>query len=302
VDSVTSHGAEPVAGSASKAKRLSAADILDHPRLFACVRRQAASLMSIHASNPRIASVFATQQRWLMAQLALAHYFGNARSARGGLHTTPFLDAVVDFGIASRNTADALLKEMQKYGYVRDAPPGPDRRARPIEPAPVVIELICAWLATHLATLDGLDDGARREAFLAQPQTIAAIQPRIADSLLGSTTIRRPDPTFSLFTWLDEGGLVMDWLSAGLADVAEDGLHIPTSVTSYADLGERIQLSRTHLIRQLRTAEAMGSLGWFGKRGKSTMWVSVAFVREYHTQQSVKLAIIDDAFQDTMMA
>ncbi len=293
---------EPSDGFTTTGVRLSAAEIFDHPRLFHCVRAQAANLMSIHASNPRIASVFATQQRWLMGQLALAHYFDSASSPTPGFHVSRFFDAVVAFGVASRNTADAFVKEMQKYGYVHEAAPGPDRRTRPLCPAPIVFELICAWLTTHLATLDGLDDGARREAFLAQPQRIAAIQPRIAEGLLRSATIRRPDPTFSLFTWLDEGGVVMDWLCAGLADVVEDDQRITTSVTSYADLGERIRLSRTHLIRKLRMAETMGSLGWAGMRGKSSMWVSVGFLREYHTQQSVKLAIIDSAFQDVMVS
>jgi hypothetical protein len=262
-----------------------------------CIRRQALTLLSLHESNPRIASVFATQQRWLIAHAALAYYFRSAGSDwAAGCNLTSLIDVVVSHGVASRNTADAFLKEMHKYGYLQAAAGG-DRRARPVAPAAVTLQMISAWVATHLATLDGLDGGDRRDVFLARPASIALIQPLIADGLLRSEAIRAPAPAFSLFTWLNEGGLVMDWLIAGLAEVAPAGERIPSSVASIADLGARVNLSRTHLARKLRMAEDMGSLGWLGERGKSTMWVSAGFERDYHAQQSAKLAIVESAFR-----
>ncbi len=61
-------------------------------------------------------------------------------------------------------------------------------------------------------------------------------------------------------------------------------------------LAQRLKLSRTHLSRKLRAAEALGSIGWQGQRGHSAMWVSPGFYREYAMAQAVKLAIIDAAF------
>jgi hypothetical protein len=40
----------------------------------------------------------------------------------------------------------------------------------------------------------------------------------------------------------------------------------------------------------------LGGLGWTGARGRSALWISAGFWREYHTAQAVKLAIIDAAF------
>jgi DNA-binding MarR family transcriptional regulator len=276
---------------------LSAAEIAKHPRLIPCIRRQALSLLSIQELNPRLAAVFATQQRWLMAHMALAQYFAAAGEG-GGLRQTKFIESVAARGVASKNTADAFLKEMLKYGYVRPAPHDGDRRQRPLEPSAHAVQSVSAWLTAHLATLDDLDGLDRREAFLAQPERIATVHPRIADGLLRSDAIRAPAPTFSLFTWLNEGGVVMDWLIAGLADVPPGVERVPSTVASFDDLGARIHLSRSHLTRKLRRAEAMGSLGWFGERGKSVMWVSAEFRGEYLAQQSVKLAIIDQAFRD----
>jgi hypothetical protein len=48
-------------------------------------------------------------------------------------------------------------------------------------------------------------------------------------------------------------------------------------------------------------AEAMGSLGWSGPRGKSPLWVSADLRREYHAAQAEKLAIVDSAFEACVM-
>jgi len=271
--------------------------ILRHPALQAAVRQQAATLLAIHEANPRIASVFATQQRWLMAHIALALYFSRpTEDAAGGLIASAFLDAVEEHAVASRNTADAFLKEMLKYGYVESAPSQTDKRRRPLQPAPLSLQTVSAWLVVHLATLDALDGRGRTERFLAQPQSLAGIQPRVSAGLIGSLAIRDPAPTFSLFTWLNEGGIVMDWLIAGLEPALPGQTHIASAVTSFNDLMERLNLSRTHLQRKLRLAEAIGSLGWHGERGRSPMWVSTTFLHEYHCVQAAKLAIIDAAF------
>src|SRR5579863_10439233 len=110
-------GRAPMApGAAPRTVGLTAQEIAGHPRLTACIRQQASTLLSIHAVNPRIASIFATQQRWLIAHAALAHYFkGVAVDAGAGLKATQFIEAIASYGVASRNTADAFLKEMMKY-------------------------------------------------------------------------------------------------------------------------------------------------------------------------------------------
>ena len=281
---------------------LSMAEILGHPRLPQSLRRQATTLGALHASDPRGASVFATQQRWLLAHVGIGQCFRNAAEGTPTVYAAKFLDTVVAQRIASRNTADAFLKEMEKYGYLASAEADRDRRTRPLVLTPVTIGAIAGWVAVHLITLDALDDGQRAADFMAGHVPLTTIHPLIADGLVNSEVIRAPAPAFSLFTWLNEGGIVMDWLFAGLTNVPADCARIPSTVTSFADIGERINLSSTHLARKLRQAETMGSLGWFGPRGRSTMWVSAEFRDDYHSQQAVKLAIIDAAFHGSRAA
>jgi hypothetical protein len=277
-------------------------DILVHPALAPCVRAQAQSLLLIQEASPRIASLFATQQRWLMAHAALAQYFrSEAREAGAGLLAERFLESVERHTLASRNTAAAFLKEMLKYDIVRFVENSDSKRQRPLMPAPTVLMTLFHWHALHLTTLDGLDGGARAAGFRAKPALLGAIQPLIADGLIGSGEVREPEKTFSLFTWINEGGLVMDRLIAGCQQGSDGLARIPTDVMSISGLAQHLNLSRTQLGRKFAKAEAMGSLGWSGPRGKSPLWVSADFRREYHAAQAVKLAIIDAAFETCVM-
>jgi hypothetical protein len=106
-------------------------------------------LLSIQGTSPRIASLFATQQRWLMAHAALAQYFRNeADSVGAGLLAERFLERAERHGLASRNTASAFLTEMLKYEMVRQqrgqAPPAIRARAGGVDgPVPLARAASC---------------------------------------------------------------------------------------------------------------------------------------------------------------
>src|SRR5689334_41381 len=141
---------------------MTAEDVLSHPALEQCVRGQAQTLLSMHDASPRMSSVFANQQRWLMAHAALAQYFRNeAKDPGAGLVAERFLESVECHGIASRNTASAFLKEMLKYDMIRFVANSAGRRHRPLEPAPAALMALFGWHTLHLASLDGLDGGTR---------------------------------------------------------------------------------------------------------------------------------------------
>ena len=280
---------------------MTADDILHRPALETHVRGQAQSLLQIHDASPRLASLFGTRQRWLMAHAALSQYFRDAAAAAtaadAGLLTSRLLDLVMRYEVASRNTAAAFLKEMLKYGIIRHVAASEGRRSRPFEPAPATLLALFHWHLVHLTTLDELDGGGRCAALRAEPDALHRIQPLIADGLLGSAVVRKPEPTFALFAWVDEGGIVMDRLIVGCEQGAAGRDRITTDLTSITSLALRLKLSRAQLSRKIAAAEAMGSLGWLGTRGRSPVWVSRGFQYEYHKAQAVKLAIIDAAFE-----
>lgn len=275
---------------------LSAEQIAAHPDILAAIRRQSVAMNGAYDHNPRLSSVFASQQRWLLAHIGLAlHFRRDPADLRNGLTVARFLDKVRQHGVASQNTADAFLKEMLKYEIARLLPNDRDRRLKTMEPTEATLDAIAGWVALHLETLDSLDGGSRARDFANNPAALAMLQPRIADGLLALDAIRAPVGTFSLFTWLNNGGVVMDRMIAGLGNAEAGAARVPTAIESIAGMAEWLRLSRTHLTRKLREAEALGSIGWDGERGRSPMWVSADFLAEIVAAQAAKLAIIDAA-------
>lgn len=278
---------------------LNAEEIADHPALHRCVRLQALAMNQAYQANPRLSSVFATQQRWLMAHIGLAlHFRRDPSDYRKEATAARIIDAIRQHQVASRNTADAFIKEMLHYNFIEVVPADEDARIRPVQPTPSSLDEVVGWMLAHLQTLDGLDGANRLSLFLARSDALARLQPLVADGLLSSHPVREPKQTFSLFTWLNNGGAVMDWLISGIDPDHAGQDRIPTVVVSIGDFGGWLKLSRTHLARKLRDAEEMGSIGWLGQRGQSVMWVSRDFYNEYMTAQAVKLAIIDAAFAE----
>lgn len=286
---------------ASVCMRATPEDIASHPLLLSFVQEQSLALLKAYEDNFRLAAVFATQQRWLLAHAALGLYFrGNAAGERIGIRVVDVKEAAHRHQIASRNTADAFVQEMLRYRFVDRVDGGDDRRARPIAPTQVVFDAISNWAMVHLATLDRLDGGGRLAIFTEAEDAIGRLQPAIAAGLLASLAIRQPQKTFSLFTWLNNGGVIMDWLVCRIAapDPASD--RIPTAILSVSEMAPWLKLSRTQLNRKLREAEAMGSIGWNGPRDQSPLWVSRDFLNEMLFAQANKLAIIDAAFDATL--
>lgn len=277
---------------------LTAHEIAARPDILAAIRRQSVALNAAYEGTPRLAAVFATQRRWLMAHLALAlHFRRNPAVPRHCLTVTRFVGEVKKHRVASVNTADAFMKEMIRYGIVEQFPSSADKRVRELVPSRESLDALAGWLALHLDTLDGFDGGSRGARFAAEPESLARIQPLVADGLLTLDAVRVPAGTFSLFTWLDKGGIVMDRMIAELGEMVPGADRVATSVMSVYEMAEWLQLSRTHLSRKLHEAEALGSIGWEGRRFHSTMWISAGFLREMAMAQAVKLAVIDAAFE-----
>lgn len=275
---------------------LSQAEIFANPQLYPVIKLQSASMLSLREDDARLSAAFATQQRWLMSHVGLALYFrGLSAGTASGLHITKFLEAVVEAAIASRNTADSYIKEMIYYKYVELLPSPTDRRLRPLGPARHALAIVDGWVRLHLYSLDRLAGGNRLAAYEATPNALQFVQPIIADELIAAHAVRNPERTFSLFTWLDNGGTIMDWLMASMEDAPLSAERVAVGPISTVEMAQRLTLSRTHLARKLREAEALGSLGWEGRRGHSVMWVSRGFREEYASAQAIKLSIVDHA-------
>jgi DNA-binding MarR family transcriptional regulator len=234
----------------------------------------------------------------LLGHIALLAQFENMRdTGRAGMHAAKVAALAQEAGVSSRNTAEAFLREMVAYGFAAAAPHPDDQRIRWLAVTPYALEAVSAWAYGNLATLDAFDGGERAKTFMAAPQALGVLQPIAARMFLTLSDIRNPGPTFALFDLVDEGGGIMDRLISTCELAAGPDGRRATAVAAMTDFGDHLRISRSHLTRKLREAEAQGALGWTGPRGRSPIWISDAFVAQYIKRIAAELAPIEAGYQ-----
>ncbi|SCB13751.1 hypothetical protein [Rhizobium multihospitium] len=290
---------------ANRALPAGEADALFEPVAFSqAVSRLARSFVAVHEASPRTAALFATQQRWLLCHAALGDYFRTIRESGAGLTRRGLGNLALQYAIASRNTAYAFFDEALQYDVVRPiiAPNG--LPSEQVAPAPFTLQMLAHWYSVHFQALDLISGGGRVARFHAEPENLLAlVQPIAAHALLTSPAIRSPGPLYTIFTWADAGGLLMDRLIAGIEpEVLAGQGRLLTDVSSISYLAQSFGLSRAHTSRKLAAAESIGGVGWSGRRGRSQLWISRGFYEEYAHAHARKLLILDEAFTNALSA
>lgn len=277
---------------------LCANELAKDPNFFAEILVYTREIISTYNANQRICSVFASQQRWLMALAGFSLYYGGSDGEPPGLHANRFAIYVVENEIASHNTALSFIQEMLEGGFLRYLPVAPDRRSRPMEPTEEAVRHLSKWLSIHLSVLDRLDGGRRIALLTRRPELIAALQTAISVGIIESDNLRRPGETFDLFTWVNSGGVIMDYLISrvGLIDSATQRAIVGR--IAFTDICSHFPISRTHAKRLMRRAVEMQSIGWTGSSGRSQLWLSSGFIQEYRNFQAEKFAIVDAAWKN----
>lgn len=274
--------------------------MLGHAAFARAVGLLASGLFETHKLSLRAASLFATQQRWLLSHAALAHHFQPFDQVEPGVSRRRLGLIGPLLGIASRNTSYALFDEAAKYGVLDLLQEHGAHREPLAVPSPNALALIALWYSQHFAALDLLDGGTRQSQFEARSQNLLPrMQPIVARGLLSSPLLRAPGPLYTIFTWSDSGGWLMDRLIAGIDWKRSQGQdRYITDVCSITFLAESAKLSRSHTSRKLSEAQSIDGLGWTGRPGRSPLWISHGFYKEYAEFQASKLLILDRALSE----
>ncbi|WP_313527558.1 hypothetical protein [Shinella sp.] len=254
----------------------------------------AQSFVAGYESAPRASALFATQQRWLLSLAALSGHYG---ADGAGMSRRSIAQSALKHLIASRNTAYAFFDEILKYGIVLPMPGRDLSKELVVVPSPDALAILVQWCDMHLAALDRVDAGTRSERFRAAPdRLLPLLMPPLSEGLLANPHVRMPGPLYRIFAWTDAGGLLMDRLVAGIdRQTPWSGGHL-TDVVTIAELARAFSLSRAHTSRKFAEAEAIGGIGWSGRRGYSPLWISRGFFAEYAMMQARKLLIFQAAF------
>ncbi|KRB50902.1 hypothetical protein ASE04_13365 [Rhizobium sp. Root708] len=275
-------------------------DFLESDAFFAAMLHCAGEMLAIYHESPRIASIFAAQQRWLMAHAGFALHFGVPGEQKPGLYSGRFIAFVVENKIASRNTAAAFIQEMIAYRFLRVVEGTADKRTRLLEPTDTAQEHFVKWLATHLLILDHLDSGGRYDRAVAETAAFSRMQPLIAKRILDSDAVRNPGATYNLFNWANSGGLVMDYLMSRITEFDKSIEQVNLGKVSLKEIRDRFMISNTHLKRLFTQAAEVGDIGWTEASFKGDMWLSRKFVLEYWGYQAAKFVVVDGVAEEVL--
>ncbi|WP_319517164.1 hypothetical protein [uncultured Martelella sp.] len=277
---------------------LSAHTIATHPSFLASLSLYGDRLDGVYQANPRLGANFASHRRWLISQSALALYWGE----NGALTVNNLIDVLKPFRVASPNTIRNHVDESVKYGFLQPDPAHKSLRPRYFAPSEIVCGAIGQWLGANFSVLDAVDGADRVSAFAARPETIPAIQSRLAWSCLYDAAWREPPPRVALLQKSISGGLVMDSIvSMAGRQACSDGRYLIPAINA-REMAGRILISRTHLQRILRKVLEVGAIGWTGKPFETGMWVDHTFIDEYCRWQAVKAQHLDAAFEHVVGA
>jgi hypothetical protein len=279
-----------------------ARSLCKNPTMIGVARWFAESFLGHQRLAPRAASIFTTQQKWLLAHLAASLYL-QAVVGRGQAMTLQrYVKAAVDYRVASRNTARDFFLELLKYNFSAsdgelDELMTSTVTAVSVHPTQETMVNLQIWYQLHLHGLDMLDGGDRHVQFSRDGlHCMTLMEPFIAHGFLTCPDIRNPGPAYKLFSWVDEGGLLMDRFISDIDPAADLKLEtIPTGITSVAELARGLNLTRVHASRVVSRAEKIGALGWTGPKGRSSMWISRDLHEEYVYFQALKMVIVGDA-------
>ncbi|MGV1870357.1 hypothetical protein [Agrobacterium rosae] len=272
------------------------ADLVAHPHLLGAIRALALTLRGAYHDNPRIARLLSAHQKWLMTQAGMAL---NLELGATGFTVAQVRDLVTQNGVASRNTVQNYLDQLEIYRYIERVPPV-SVRPRRYRATAVSQQSIFMWYVANLSALDGLDGGARAAQMMARPELLVLAQPRAARQCLQDRNWVEPPERVGLFLWTEAGALVMDDFISRIKDAEKQSDRIDIGFVDARAMAAEFMMSRTHLQRLLNKAAEQGTMGWHDDSLRSGMWFSRDFLDEYCKWQAIKFGYVDEAFAEAL--
>lgn len=275
---------------------LRAEDLAADPKFILGIRFHAERMRTMYEAGPRLARLLASQQRWLLTQMAYAlSVERDPADSSSGLTAVRLTNEITAYKVASRNTVLSFVDELLTYRFIAYEPGEERKRPRHFEPAEISHQSMYGWLCSNLVALDLLDGGERTAYFESHPAMARQMQPRIARNCLADQRWREPPEQVGLFLWSDAGGLIVDNLMSRIDIEETDPERFFVGPVDSRALATDFMMSRTHMQRLFAKAVQKGCLGWEAGK-KPVLWISRAFVEEYCRWQAVKFAYVDEAF------
>jgi len=236
-----------------------------HPRFGDAMRASAAGLVALYQGSHLLNWLMDDRGRMLFGYFALyLDVTYDPADAASGLNPTRLRVMMSEHGICSPGRALAMLSLMRFGGYVAPALQVADRRQRRLVATGKLVTLLAERWRIHFAAMAPLfADGPATLVALDEPRVARALIVTMAERFLAGFRPMMHAPQLGLFGERNAGLMICcSLLSAGEAgDAVPPSRPVPVSV---AGLARRFAVSRPHVLKLLRDAEAQGLIARSG--------------------------------------
>jgi hypothetical protein len=239
-------------------------EILAHPRFAAARAAFVDAVLAFHEGDQFHNRLLVEAMRQVTFNLIVSLHLRHDTSDRTTWPTPRRLkDELKIFGLASPRRIDALVARLVHHGYVESRPEEQDGRMRILNPTDKMMALDRDWLAYQYVPLQVMFPDPGYAEPLARDPAFQRAQRLVALGFSGKgAEIMASNAPIMRFMNRDAGVLVLIKLVQMSAAVdAAEGL-------SYADIGARFGVSRTHVRTLLEDAAQHGDVSLTGRGGR----------------------------------
>jgi hypothetical protein len=241
----------------------SSQDILAHPRFGAARAAYVEALLGLYEGDAFLNRLLIEAARQVTFNMIVALHCRHDETEPATWPTMRLLKQELrPFGLSERRIDD-LVTRLARFGMLELRRSALDRRVRILTPTPAMMSLDHDWLAAHYLPLHIMfpEPGyapviERDDAFQRVHRVVA-----LGFSARGME-IMAGNPAMMLFLSRDAGAMILVKL-VQMANSARDAEGL-----SYADIGARFGVSRTHVRTLLRDAERNGDVSLSGRGGR----------------------------------
>jgi DNA-binding MarR family transcriptional regulator len=237
--------------------------ILAHPRFAAARAAFVSAVLAAHEGDHFRSRLLAEAMRQVTFNLIVSLHLRFDPAERTTWPTSRRLkDELATFGLSSTRRIEALVSRFIDLGYVQSHPAEHDGRMRLLTPTTKMMALDREWLAYHYAPLHVMFPDSYSEPMALDPTFQRAQRLVALDYSAKGAQIMASNPAVMRFMGRDAGMLVLIKLvqMSIAADSAEN--------LSYADIGARFGVSRTHVRSLLEDAAEHGYVRLTGRGGR----------------------------------
>jgi len=241
----------------------SSQDILAHPRFGAARAAFVEALLGLYEGDAFLNRLLIEAGRQVTFNMIVALHCRHDETEPATWPTMRLLkQELKPFGLSERRIDDLVIR-LAHFGLLELRRSARDRRVRILTPTPAMMSLDHDWLAAHYLPLHIMfpEPGygpviERDDAFQRRHRVVAlGFSGRGMEIMAGN-------PAMLLFLSRDAGAMILVKL-VQMASTARDAEGL-----SYADIGVRFGVSRTHVRTLLQDAERNGDVSLSGRGGK----------------------------------